>query len=184
MATASKLMTAEEFMAADLGEGTFELVRGEVIEMPPPGPDHGRISFKAGFVLEIFGARTGFGYCVGNDSAVQTERGPDTVRGPDMAFYSSVRLPRPALTGSAPPVPPDLVIEVFSPSNTARQMREKVNEYLNAGVLMVWVLHPGRRTLAIYRPDDPVPVVLGEGEVVENLPELPGFRCAVADFFL
>ncbi len=37
----SKLLTAEEFMAADLGEGIFELVRGEVVEVPPPMPEHG-----------------------------------------------------------------------------------------------------------------------------------------------
>ena len=36
-----KLLTAEEFMAADLGEGTFELVRGEIIELPPAMPEHG-----------------------------------------------------------------------------------------------------------------------------------------------
>ena len=82
-----------------------------------------------------------------------------------------------------PPVVPDLVVEVYSPSNRPGQIREKVNEYLAAGVPMVWLLYPERRTLAIYRPDDLLPIVLGDDEVVEGLAELPGFRCTVAEFF-
>jgi Uma2 family endonuclease len=83
-----------------------------------------------------------------------------------------------------PPVVPDLVVEVYSPSNTAPKMREKLNEYLNAGVPLVWIVHPGRHTVAIYRPDEPFPTLLGAGDVIEDLPELPGFRCRVADFFV
>ena len=95
-----KLMTAEEFMAADLGEGTFELVRGEVIELPPPMPEHGRVCVNAGFVLESYGRQSGLGYALSNDSAVLTERGPDTVRGADMCFTAMLvgpdhRLARP-----------------------------------------------------------------------------------------
>ncbi len=44
-------------------------------------------------------------------------------------------------------------------------MRDKVNEYLNAGIAMVWVVHPERKTVAIYRPEDPFPVLLGEHDV-------------------
>jgi Uma2 family endonuclease len=62
-------------------------------------------------------------------------------------------------------------------------MLGKVQEYLDAGVLMVWVIHPVRRTLTIYRPDDPTPTILTESDILEDLPELPGFRCPVAEFF-
>ena len=75
MATAAqpKLLTAEEFMAADLGEGTFELVRGEVVEVPPPMPEHGRVCVNSGFALESYGRQSGLGYALSNDSAVLTE---------------------------------------------------------------------------------------------------------------
>ena len=79
--TKTKLMTAEEFMAADLGEGVFELVRGEVQQLPPAMPEHGRVCGNAFFVLETYGRRTKQGYALSNDSAVQTERDPDTVPG-------------------------------------------------------------------------------------------------------
>jgi Uma2 family endonuclease len=186
MATASqtKLLTAEEFMAADLGEGTFELVRGEVVEVPPTMPEHGRVCVNTGFVLETYGRQSGRGYALSNDAAVVTERGPDTVRGADVCFYSHARWPRSQLGNTLPPVPPDLAVEVYSPSNRRGAMSQKVTEYLVAGTLMVWVVYPANRSVAIYRSDDEPPLVLREGDVIENLPELPGFRCAVADFFV
>lgn len=182
--TTSKLITAEEFMEMDLGEGMHELVRGEIVEVPPAGTKHGRVCMNVGFALESFGRRTGHGYVVSNDTAVVTERGPDTVRGADVSYYSNARLPLSEISSGVPLVPPDLVVEVYSPSNRPGEMRQKINEYLDAGVAMVWVVHPERRTVALYRPDDPLPVLLGEGQVIENLPELPGFRCEVAEFFV
>jgi Uma2 family endonuclease len=72
---------------------------------------------------------------------------------------------------------------VDSPGNRPEEMLEKIRDDLRAGVPMVWVVHPERRTLTIYRGDDPTPLVLTETDVVENLPELPGFHCRVAEFF-
>ncbi|HKI20124.1 MAG TPA: Uma2 family endonuclease, partial [Isosphaeraceae bacterium] len=72
-ATTTKLVTAEEFMAADLGEGSFELVRGEVVEVPPAMPEHGRVCGNAFYLLETYGRQTGLGYALSNDSAVVTE---------------------------------------------------------------------------------------------------------------
>jgi Uma2 family endonuclease len=185
MATASrpKPMTAEEFMAADLGEATFELIRGEIVEMPTPMPDHGVVCANFAGILWDYGRRSGYGYVLSSDSAVLTERGPDTVRGADVCFYSHARWPRSQVGKTLPPVPPDLAVEVYSPSNRRGEMPRKVSEYLAIGTLMVWVLYPGRRSIAIHRSDDQPPLVLHERDVIEDLPELPGFRCAVADLF-
>src|SRR5262245_35542347 len=172
----SKLMTAEEFLASDLGEGTFELVRGEVVKVPPPMPEHGRVCGNAFFVLETYGRQTGSGYALSNDSAVLTERGPDTVRGADVCFYSHARWPRSQVGRTLPPVPPDLAVEVISPSNRPGELLRKIGEYLEVGVLLVWVVYPSRRQVAIYRPDQEESTVLKEGEFLENFAELPGFR--------
>jgi Uma2 family endonuclease len=179
-----KLMSAEEFMAADLGEGRFELVRGEVVEVPPAMPDHGRVCGKAFLALETYGLQSGLGYALSNDSAVVTERGPDTVRGADVCFYSHARWPESRLSEGLPTVPPDLVVEVLSPRDRPGAMLKKIVEYLEAGVSLIWVIDPPRRRVALYRPGDVFPVFLNEGEILENLPELPGFRCPVADFFI
>jgi len=186
MATVSrpKLLTAEEFMAADLGDGCFELVRGEVVEVPPAMPEHGRVCVNVGFALESFGRQTGYGYCLSNDSAVVTERGPDTVRGADVCFYSNARWPRSQVGNSLPPVPPDVAVEVYSPGNRRGATNKKVTEYLGVGALLVWVVYPARRTLVIHRSNDQPPLVLRKNAVIEDLPELPGFRCPVSDFFI
>jgi Uma2 family endonuclease len=185
MATVTKidLMTAEEFMAADLGDGTFELVRGEVVEMALPMPEHGRVQINVALVLEMYGRQTGYGYCLG-ESAVLTERGPDTVRGPDVSFYSHARWPRASVGKAFPPVSPDVVVEVYSPGNRTGQMNKKISEYLLAGTFMVWVIYLDERRVVLHHSDDRAPVVLQEGDAIENLPELPGFHCAVADFFV
>lgn len=183
-ATQAKPMTAEEFLASDLGDGTFELVRGEIIEVPPAMPEHGRVCGNTLFVLETYGRQSGRGFTLSNDTAVLTERGPDTVRGVDVAFYSHERWPRSQVGMTLPPVPPDLAVEVFSPSDRRGAMSRKVAEYLWAGVLLVWVIYPASRSVVIHRPDDRPPLVLNEGAYIEDLPELPGFRCAVADLFI
>ena len=186
MATTGKdLVTAEQFLRMDLGEGPFELVRGEVVEVSPPMPEHGIVCGNIYYELSGFGRRTGYGYAMTNDSAVLTERGPDTVRGADVCFYSQHRWPRSEVGPGLPPVPPDLVVEVVSPGDRPSEISRKVDESLRAGVAMVWVAYPKQRTLAIHRPgDDQGPATLTERDIVEDLPELPGFRCRVAEFFV
>ena len=183
MATVTQLVTAQEFMTMDLGEGLHELVEGEVVDVPLPTPDHGRISFRSGFLLEIYGQRTGLGYVVGNDSAILTGREPDSVRGADVAFYLSATCPRESLKAKPLDVQPALAIEVASPGNRQGDMLDKVSEYLRSGIANVWVIYPAKRLLIAYRQDD-VPTNYYESDPVENVPELPGFRCVVADFFV
>jgi Uma2 family endonuclease len=185
MATAAqtRLLTAEEFMAADLGEGRFELIRGEIVEMPPPMPEHGRVQLNVAFLLESFARQSGFGFCM-TECPVLAERNPDTVRGADITFYSHARWPRAQVANKLPPVPPDLAVEVVSPGNRIAQIIKKVSEYLEVGVSLVWVIYPKRRHVAIYRKTDDEQMMFGEDAVIENLPELPGFRCSVRDFFV
>lgn len=181
-ATPTTRITADEFLEMDLGDGLFELVRGEIIELSPPGPEHGCVCLNAGMLLQLFGRRTGHGYAMSNDADVSISH--DTVRGGDVCYYSEARWPRAQIGPRPAPVPPDLVVEVYSPSDRPARMLEKVGDYLKAGTLMVWVLHPQPRNLTIYRQDDPTPIVLIETEFVANLPELPGFHCQVAEFFI
>lgn len=185
MATTGKaLITAEQFMQMDLDDGNFELVRGEVIKLPTGMPEHGLICADIGFTLAIFSRETGLGYVLTNDTAVQTEHDPDTVRGVDVCYYSQARWPRSEVGMSLPPVPPDLAVEVASPSDRPAWILEKASEYLDVGVPMVWVVYPKSRTLLIYRCDSPEPMILAESDTIENFPELPGFRCTIAEFFI
>jgi Uma2 family endonuclease len=179
-ATAPKV-TAKEFLQMDLGGVMHELDRGEIVEMTPPEYAHGYICGNFYRVLDSYGRTTHRGHAGTNDSRVVIS--DDTVRGADVCYYREDRWPRSRVGKEAPPGPPDLVVEVVSPSDRTRDIMQKVVEYLRVGIPCVWVAEPTKRTLTIYRHDDPTPAVLGGDAVVEGLPELPGFRCAVAELF-
>jgi Uma2 family endonuclease len=111
---------------------------------------------------------------------------PDKVRKPDVSFVRSGRLP-----GNRPPegyiqIAPDLVVEVLSPGDLAYEIDQKVAEYIAAGVHLVWVVNPRTRTVRIHRPDNspngPIGTA-GEGDSISGETVLPGFECAVDEFF-
>lgn len=182
MATVTKpLVTAAEFLAMDLGPGLHELVRGEIVAMTPPDVRHGRICSRIARILDTFGEEAAHGWTATNDSRVAIDE--LTVRGGDILYYREDRWPGKDMERVPCPGPPDLVVEVISAHDRPGKVQGKVADYLNAGVPMVWVAHPKRRTLTIYRGDDPTPAVLKADDPLQDLPELPGFVCRVGDFF-
>jgi Uma2 family endonuclease len=185
MATAPQptpgLLTAEEFARRPNPGYPEELVRGRVVAMPLPGARHGFVCANAAFALGNHVEKFRLGRVV-NLSGVITARGPDSVRGPDVSFYSYAKLPKGPLPQGYPDVPPDLVLEVLSPDDRWPKVLAKVVEYLNAGVAVVGVLDPERRNLHLYEGDEPVRV-LGEADEL-TLPALLGdFRINVGRFF-
>jgi Uma2 family endonuclease len=76
---------------------------------------------------------------------------------------------------------PDLAVEIISPSNSTQQIRERADDFLAAGTPLVWVIDPGPREVAVYRPGEQVKVY-GEQQRLECA-ELPGFSCSVAELF-
>jgi Uma2 family endonuclease len=178
--TQQKLLTAEEFfLLPDPGDGSQqELVRGEVITMPPPGGLHGVTCSKVDRKIGAFIDAGPGGTLACNDTGFVTEREPDSVRGPDIAYWTRERL------GEVPvsyiETPPDMLVEVLSPSNTTRQIRSKLIEYFARGVRLVWVVAPEDRTLTIYRTPDEGRV-LHETATVTGDDVLPGFTCRVSE---
>ena len=85
----TRRMTAEQFCDwTRLPENEnrwFELVRGEVIELPPPMKPHGVVAIQVGRLLANYADQVGKGYLTSNDSGVILVANPDTVRGPDIA---------------------------------------------------------------------------------------------------
>jgi Uma2 family endonuclease len=178
-------MTAEEFgdwvHRPENADKWFELVRGEVIELPPPQKRHGFVSSNLCRILGNHTFQRGKGYVTGNDSGVILERDPDTVRGPDVAFYEDAEHYQ-ELHPKYGEVPPRLAVEVLSPNDRADRVMRKVTDYLQHGVALVWVVDPEARTVTVYRPDNG-PRFLEEGEALTGEDVLPEFRCRVADFF-
>ena len=155
MAIAEALLTAEEYyLLTDNGQPT-ELVRGRIVTMNMPAPRHGYFCIVIVKVMGSFVWGCDLGRLIGNDSAVVTERGPDTVRGADVSFYSYARLPRGPLPAGYVDVVPEVVFEVRSPTDRWSQVHAKVAEYLAAGVLVVCVHDIQTRTLTVFRAEDP-----------------------------
>jgi Uma2 family endonuclease len=175
-----KLLTAEEFfLLPPPSDGSQqELVRGEIVTMPPPGGMHGVSCNKAGRHIGNFVDANDRGTVTSNDTGFVTERGPDSVRGPDIAYWSKERLP--VVPVGYVEVAPDMLVEVLSPSNTSKHIRTKLIEYFAKGVRLVWVIAPEDRTLTIYRTSDEGRL-LHETATVTGEDVLPGFTCRVSD---
>jgi Uma2 family endonuclease len=78
---------------------------------------------------------------------------------------------------------PDLVVEVVSPSDRMTDVQAKVDDYLRAGVRLVWVVEPRARTVTAYVPGRP-PRVYGEADDLDGGDVLPEFRLPVAEIFV
>lgn len=183
---ATQRMTAAEFCEwVQQPENTnkwFELERGRVIELPSPMKIHGVVCLNIGFELKLHIRKTRLGYATGNDSGVILERDPDTVRGPDLAYYQDAKQFR-ELHPKYGEVPPLLAVEVLSPNDRADRMVQKLSDYLRNGVQMVWLVDPETHTVHVYQPNK-TPVKLDVSATLTAESVLPGFSCPVANFFL
>src|SRR5882724_5550724 len=84
------LMTAAEFANTGPETDGFELVKGELVPMPPARRQYGKSCIRVGALLEGYSKNLGHGCVCGNDTGIITERGPDTVRGVDVAFVANI----------------------------------------------------------------------------------------------
>jgi len=176
------LLTAEEF--AELPDSGLprELVRGRIETMNVPYPRHGQICCKTARLLGNFGEEQQLGQAVTNDSGVVIERGPDTVRGADVAFYSYARLPPGPLPEGYLQVLPDAVFEVRSHFDRWPRILAKVAEYLNAGVPVVCVVDQQTESVYVYQADEAVRIFTSE-QVLELPGLLNGWRVPVRALF-
>lgn len=115
------------------------------------------------------------------DAGVVLARDPDTIRGPDVAYFTPERIPE---AGYATPfwLAPDLAVKIASPSNSAPDLEAKTREYLAAGVRTVWVVDPVDRIIRVYTPDGGVRSC-GFEDTLDGGDVLPGFRLRAGPLF-
>ena len=178
-ATTTQRVTLEEFAA--LPEfPRYELVKGVLVEKMYASREHELTVIRTGSQMNIHVEEHNLGEVYGSNRAFVTgSESPATSRLPDLSFVSNERL-RPDLFGALFDGAPDLAVEVLSPSNTEREIAQKVAEYLAAGGQAVWVFDPIERMLTVHRPGAAA-LVLTDGDTVDGEDYLPGFTCAVAD---
>ena len=175
------LMTADDLLRLPDDGMRHELVRGELRTMPPAGWGHSRLALGAAFSLDAYVEAHDLGEVVG-EPGFRLETGPDTVRAPDVAFVRRDRIPRDSARTGFFLGAPDLAIEVISPNDVYAEVDAKVAVWLEHGTLLVFVVNPRRRTVAVHRPGQPVRT-LGIDDVLDGEDVVPGWRLAVRDLF-
>ena len=181
MSTEARLITAEDLWSMS-GNQRRELVRGELRTMAPAGFEHGAVIINLSLALAVHVKKHKLGVVVGAETGFVLARNPDVVRGADIAFVSTARLPAPEAAKKFYEGAPDLAVEVASPSDSLEEIEEKVDDYLNARTPLIWVVNPRRKTVTIYRPGQKLRI-LSESDTLEGEEVVPGFTCQVAEAF-
>jgi Uma2 family endonuclease len=181
-AATNKLLTAGELeeLSAE-SECRYDLIRGQLLTMAPAGFRHGRIAARIVGRLESYGAPRGW-VAVAAETGFILARNPDTVLGPDAALVRADRLPSEAEQEHYLELVPDVAVEVVSPSDRARDVSDKVMEYLEAGVRQVWLVEPRRRIVTVYEADRSAQV-LTDADTIDGDELLPGFSLPVRALF-
>ena len=175
-----RVVTAEElFQNPD--SKYYELVRGVPRVSEPPGGLHGMIAGSIVAHLRNHVERLGLGTVL-VEAGYVLQRGPDTVRGPDVSFVSLARLPRDQIPEQFIPGAPDLAVEILSPSSGWSEVEEKMVDYFAGGARLVWVVDPTQQRAVVRYPDRP-PRVLAAGESLDGEDVVPGFTLALAELF-
>ena len=173
------LITAEELLLMSDNDMQHELIRGVLTEDVLPGNLHGAVVARIGRLLGNFSDDNHCGE-VSSRSGFLLERGPDTVRGPDVAWVAPGRIES-QVVGFAE-LALDLVVEVRSPNDSQRHMAERAMMWLSHGVRMALVADPGPVAVTVYRQGEP-PQVLSEFDTFDGGDVLPGFTAPVWSFF-
>ncbi|MAS37715.1 MAG: hypothetical protein CL610_27210 [Anaerolineaceae bacterium] len=160
----------------------YELVAGEVIELSPPGIEHAQVENLTAYLLTAFNKQARLGRVLTGEAGFYTRSDETTVRAADVAFISYQRLPAEQTNPGYGRVAPELVVEVVSPHDRADKIEEKVQEWLDFGVLLVWVIYPQTRRIHVFQSGQPV-LILRAGETISADPALPGFCAPVIEFF-
>jgi Uma2 family endonuclease len=168
-----------EFCQANQELRIERTAQGEVIIMPPAFSDTGNRNFNIAAQLGVWTEQNGAG--IGFDSSAGFTLPNGATRSPDASWIKLERWN--ALTAaeqaSFAPICPDFVIELRSASDTLISLQTKMQEYIDNGASLGWLIDCKNRQVYIYRPDRS-PEVLEQPELVTGDPELPGFRLQMA----
>ena len=158
------------------------MVKGKVYEMPPAGARHGNVAMQIGILLGGFVRANNLGGTFAAETGFILRRGPDTVRAPDASFVARDRLTSGELPTGFLEMAPDLAVEVVSPDDSRREIREKSESWIQAGTRLVWVIDPASRSATVYSSNGDVREVEEDG-ILDGEDSVPGFACSPSELF-
>ena len=171
-------MTAEELMNLPDDGNHYELIKGELLTMPPPGNPHGTVGMNLSILLGLYVQTNNLGRAF-SEMGYRLESDPDTVLAPDISFIARDTLgihPEGYRSG-----PPDLAVEVLSASDRKTRVERKTSLWLELGVKSVWNVNPRHRTVEVWRSNGERKLFRETDELVDDT--VPGFRVKVSEIF-
>jgi len=175
--------TIEEQIRDLPSDALYEIVNGEVVEVAPMGVFAGSIANYLALYINLYAFSRKLG--VAHVEALYRFRDELPQRRPDLSFIAAAQWPG-VLTGDTDPpslhLVPVMVAEVVSPSNTSAEIEEKRLEYFEAGISLVWVIHPLQRTIHVYESANQCRV-LSIRDTLEGGTAIPGFQIKLEDLF-
>jgi Uma2 family endonuclease len=174
--------TADDLEYLCKGDGIFEIVYGELVELMPMGIHEILLGYTLTRFLDDFVKEHNWGRAFPDGARFRLARDPDLVRGPDVSFVQEVRIPVDLFEKGYMDIAPDFAVEVISDSNSFAEIEGKVTEYLAANVRLIWVINPGTRTAYIYTQDSIVRRV-NENDELDGGEVIPGFKLRLIDLF-
>lgn len=185
MVTREKTYTVDEYyalMEAREDDTRYELVEGYLVEMPPPRPINAHIAMLIGTFLTVFVLENDLGYTFGADGGY--ELSVKDVRIPDVSFVAKDRIITDTMLNLIPGAP-DLAVEVISPSETAKSIKDKTQAYFDGGAKVVWIIYPDDKFAEVRTPTDTgfQAVTIDIDGVLTAEPVLPDFELPLSKIF-
>ncbi len=172
-------LTLEEFLALPETDVTYELKDGQAVAKMSPKFFHSQIQKTLLFLLHQWSEN--IGRVEPEWAIVLTRNNKNWVPVPDLTYISFERLPADWMKDEACPVPPELIIEIISPGQSFGDLAEKAVDYLNAGVLRVWIVDTQARSITIFYPSTPPQTLRGTKGLTDFL--LEGLQLTPQEIF-
>ena len=179
MATVTSLTRFDlEKLQSEYPDYRMELVDGNIVVMSPSGYESDEVATEMARVLGNWVKPRKLGRVTGAGAGFELPN--SNVRAPDVSFVLAERLrlsPR-----SFAELAPDLMVEVKSPSDTLKSLRDKIKDFIAQGTRIGILINPEKHRVEIYRPDCEV-IILGDGDILTVPDLLPGWEVAVSDLW-
>lgn len=180
------LMTTEEMLALPTNGVERWLSRGQLREKPMTvrNRTHSRLMATIVYLLKkwLEARPEPRGQILCGEAGCRLRRDPDTTVGIDVVYIAANLAQQESGETTLIDGVPVLAIEILSPSDVIEEIGEKIDDYLTAGVALVWIINPHDQTVTIYRPGTG-PELVNIRQNLSGDPHLPGFCVAAKEIF-
>jgi len=181
MKQSKSVFTPEDLLLLEGGEELYELVDGQLLEKNMSA-EAGEISIVLASEIRAFLKQHAIARITAEATFQCFPTDPYRVRRPDLAVVLTRHFDPDNWVEGHLRIPPDIAIEILSPNDRVRDLDEKLDDYRSAGVSLVWIVKPERRSVVVYRADGSQQPLM-EHDTLTGEPVLPGFSVVVASLF-